>query len=123
MNFSPEFVEFVRRSLASVSELEILVLLFKNPNNKWTVESISEVRRSSVHLTQGCLRALSSHGLIKMTDGIYRYEPINEIVHDYVVKLVELSGTHLTAMISLIYDSKIDKIKDFADAFKLRRDK
>ncbi len=114
---------FLIESIDSVAHLEVLLMLFADPNKEWTPEAVSKESRSNMTAATLQLESLVRNGLFKHTDSKkYKFQPINPEMHDLVKRLVGFYHDSPVAVVSCIYEKPVDKLKGFADAFKLKKD-
>jgi hypothetical protein len=113
--------EFIMRHIDSVAELEALLLMRATPNESWDVPSVA--RRLYTNETQiaAPFGRFCEEGLLTCTDHLYKYAPSPELAV-LVDKLADAHARHLIAVTNLIH-TKPRRIREFADAFKLRKDR
>ena len=117
---SPDLMRFIRRNISSVEQLEILLLLFEEPEREWSAEGISEHLRSSLTSVTKRLGDLERRQLVERTSGeTYRYRPSTRA--EGVLKLMR-DEYHIrpTRVIDAIFSVPGEAISSFADAFRLR---
>lgn len=120
-----EFI-FVKRHIDSVEMLEVLFLVFRNPERGWTTDSISQEIRTSRSSIQNRLASLVSSGLlvsIPTSDGaLIKFQPVTQELHDQVVKLEQNYKIRRMSVIDAIYAPPAEeKMLNFLDAFKIRK--
>lgn len=113
--------EFIMRHIDSVAELEALLLMRANPNEHWDVPSIARRLYTSDTQIAGPFTRFCDEGLLTCTGHLYRYAPAPELAA-MIEKLAEAHSRHLIAVTNLIH-TKPRRIREFADAFKLRKDR
>jgi hypothetical protein len=123
----PEVLErvlaFVREYIDSVDQLEILLLLRGGPEREWTAEEISRALSTSEASVVARLAYLQSVGLVEMKrPSHYRYAPKSQDVAQVMEEVSAAYAQYRVRIINLIYSKPIDKIRTFADAFKLRKE-
>ncbi len=112
--------DFILRHIDSVAQLEALLLLRANNNESW------DAARSAARLYTGeeeikkVLTQLCADGLLSHRDGVYRYECPPE-VQAAVDRLAEAYRRHLIPVTNVIH-TKPRRIREFANAFKFRKD-
>jgi hypothetical protein len=113
---------FVRSSIRSAWALELLLLLQRNSDQKWTIDELVRELRGSVQLVKENLATLTSADLIARTetDG-YSYQPRSAEAADRVAALVELYAQKPVTVLRTIFTSPDDKIRSFSDAFIFRK--
>jgi hypothetical protein len=113
--------EFIMRHIDSVAELEALLLMRANPDKSWDVPSVARRLYTNEALIAGPFSRFCDEGLLTCADHIYKYAPTPEL-GAMVEKLAEAHSRHLIAVTNLIH-TKPRRIREFADAFKLRKDR
>ncbi|WNG32920.1 hypothetical protein F0U61_04295 [Archangium violaceum] len=118
----------VRRLIAenidSVEQLEILLLLFQHPQRTWNAESVARELRVSALSAGERLEDLNYDGLVARVDGSageYRYGPETPALDEAVRGLATAYAERRVTVINLIFSKPVDKIRTFADAFRLRK--
>jgi hypothetical protein len=116
-----ELRDFIIRSIDSVGQLEALLLLRDNAEAAWDAAQIA--RRLYVKETEaaGILAHLSEQGFVTEQDGSYRYDRAGRQA-ELIDRLAENYARQLIPITNLIH-TKPRRIRAFADAFKLKRDK
>lgn len=118
----PEDVrDFVIKHIDSIAHLEALLLLRGNPDEYWTVDSTASRLYISEKETASVLSRLCSLGFITVDDGVFRYTCEDPELENMVARLEKLYARHLIPVTNLIH-TKPSRIREFADAFKLRKD-
>ena len=116
-----ELRDFIARSIDSVGQLEALLLLRGDPDKGWDVSQLA--RRLYVNEVEAA--AISGHlveqGLVVVENGSYRYDR-NGKQAEIVDRLAEAYARQLIPITNLIH-TKPRRIRAFADAFKIKRDK
>jgi hypothetical protein len=113
---------FVRGAIKSAWALELLLLLQRNSDRKWTIDELVRELRGSVQLVTENLATLSSAGLIAATETSgYFYQPRAAELADLVAALVELYAQKPVTVLRTIFTSPDDKIRSFSDAFLFRK--
>lgn len=108
--------------IESLSQIEVLFVLFENSNKGWTADSISrELRSHPVSVTRS-LSHLLSQGFVKKENDLFFYFCADLDLHASVVHLHLIYTERPVAVVSFIYEKPTDKLKGFADAFKLKKD-
>lgn len=117
-----EIREFLRRYISSVGQLDILFLLFKHPDRFWTAQQISQELRTNQSLAQSQLEELAQKGLI-FVEGEMGARCCGEPAHlENLTKLVSFYSLRRAVVIEFIYSQPLDRIRIFADAFRIKKD-
>jgi hypothetical protein len=121
--------EAVRRLIAdhidSVEQLEILLLLFQHPERSWSAESVARELRISALSAGDRLKDMARAAILSKvpgSEGEFRYAPESPQMGEAVAGLAAAYSERRVTVINLIFSKPVDKIRTFADAFRLRRD-
>ena len=116
-----EVRDFLIRCIASVAQLEALLLLRTTPQQTWNVPD--DARRLYVEESEAAklLRGLVGSELAVSDGSFFRYQPRDCEMLDMVDRLAETYARSLVPVTRLIHERDI-AIRKFADAFKLRKD-
>ena len=116
----PDLRAFIARYIDSVAQLEALLLLRNNPGETWTASAIAARLYTSETETNFILERLHRDGLLGRNGHAYRYECAVEL-QVTVDRLAEAYRLQLVGITNLIH-AKPRRIREFADAFKLKKD-
>jgi DNA-binding MarR family transcriptional regulator len=116
--FTDAFRTFVNKYITSVEQIEVLLILFANPDRAWTIHEISAILRSSPHSITSRLHALEHAGLARAESDGYRYASRGKS-HEMVEMLQEEYGARRFSVIELVF-SRPDAARSFADAFRFK---
>lgn len=113
--------DFILRYIDSVAHLEALLLLRASPETSWEVAAVAARLYSSTEQAGEVLAQLCDEHLLVCEDGIYRYarQPPEHLA--MIDRLAESYTKQLIPITNLIH-SKPRRIRQFADAFKFRKD-
>jgi hypothetical protein len=121
-DISEELRQFIRKYISSVSLLEMLLMLKKAPHQVWTPEEVSREMRSNPFYAKTQLEELVAAKLIQEVSGggfqFNENNPHQEILEQFE----ELCNTRRFTVINYIYSQPIDSIRDFANAFRIKKD-
>jgi hypothetical protein len=116
-----ELRDFISRYIDSVELLEVLGLLRRYPERKWSAREVADVLRSSEGSIDGRLRKLLSQGFLNVSpDSHYEYAPNRKELSDLTAQLIEAYGLYRLRVIEHIY-RPADGIEAFADAFRIKK--
>ena len=121
---SPDVRRFVAESIGSVAQLELLLILHRDPAVEWTAESAGREMRFPVDWVGAQLVGFDRAGLVGSSGSeqrTYRYGP-RPGVGRIVDELAETFSRRPIAVTSLIYARAADDARCFSDAFRLGRD-
>jgi hypothetical protein len=123
---SEDVKKFIADHINSLAQLEVLLLLHSRPEKAWTAEEVSQELRLSPASVAMHMADLEKRGLLAVSEAaapFYRYQPQKPDFVPTVDSLAQLYPDYRFTVINLIFSKPLDKIKAFADAFKLREDK
>ena len=119
---SAELQRFIRRYLNSVQQLEILLLLFNEPQRHLSVEEISAILRSTASSVRLRLTGLVRRGLVQADDR-NRYAYASDEQRDRIVGELRMEyQTRQARVIDFMFSEPSDTVTSFADAFRLKED-
>lgn len=113
---------FLNDVIESVTHLEVLLILYLNPDKQFTADSISKELRTNIRSAEVQLQHLSDKGLLQKADKHYTYKPLTEELNQNVKHTYEVYKEKPVAVIAGIFEKPQDKLKNFSDAFKLKKD-
>jgi hypothetical protein len=110
----------------SVVQLELLLLLHANPGRAWSPADVAQELRIDPAWANGQVGELVGHGLIEPSPDdprAFRYAPASGTPLDAAVAQLARDYTERrVTIITLIFSKPVDKLRSFADAFRLRKD-
>jgi hypothetical protein len=113
--------EFILQYIDSISQLEALLILRNDPSVAWRAQDLSKRIYVSPQRTTELLGRLLADGFAATDDGAYRFSCRSEDLRDKVERVAALYAANLIPVTNLIH-AKPSRIREFADAFKLRKD-
>jgi hypothetical protein len=114
--------KLIAEHIDSVEQLEILILLRAQRNRGWTAAEINDAMKSSVSSVESRLTALADRGLLQREGRTFRYQATPEM-DATVADLAQAYGERRFTVIELIFAKPTDKLRAFADAFKVSKKK
>jgi hypothetical protein len=112
---------FIRTALKSVWDLELLLLLHRSGDARWTPGEIVRELRGSESVVSIALQSLKAARLIgEVSPNTYSYEPATDELHYLVNSVSQIYSDRPMAVIKAITEAPNDKLRAFSDAFKLR---
>ena len=98
-------------------------MLYSSPEKKWDAQNVSKELRSNVSAATIQLENLERKGLL-VVDEQHRFYSYNSSTehHETIRLLYILYHDRPVAIVACIYEKPTDKLKSFADAFKLKKD-
>lgn len=124
--FPADVGQFLADHISSVAQLEILLLLKGAPTRLWTAAELSAALRTTSETVAEQLGKLLDQGIVAAenptVDG-YRYHPSTPQLAETIDKLARVYELRRVSVITMIYSKPVDKVRTFADAFRLRQEK
>ena len=119
----PEVQRFIAESIEAADQLDILLLLYRNPGRAYTALEVSQAVFTVASVATLRLEALVGRGLLISTrtaDPAYRYEPGTEELARRVDKLAAVYQANRVGVIQLLFARPPDPMQTFADAFRIK---
>ena len=114
--------EFILRHIDSITQLEALILLRAHSNTDWDAkQTAARLYAGEQEVAEGLAR-LCTDGLVACTGELYRYRCETPDIRAMVDRLAEAYARHLIPVTNMIH-AKPGRIRQFADAFKFRKDR
>jgi hypothetical protein len=112
--------QFILAHIDTIAQLEALLLLRANPDKLW--DAATTARRLYIGERQGqeILARLCAEGFISREDSAYRYASAAEKA-PLIDRLAEAYTRHLIPITNIIHQ-RPTRIREFAEAFKLKRE-
>ncbi|MBN1203747.1 MAG: hypothetical protein JXB05_02340 [Myxococcaceae bacterium] len=116
---------FLSMHIDSIEKLEVLLLLRARADREWTAHEVSMELRITEASAEARLEDLSARRLLVSSGSppSYRYSPASPEDAQSVSELQDTYSTRRVSVISFIFSKPLDKVRGFADAFRLKRDK
>jgi hypothetical protein len=114
--------EFIARHIDSVGQLEALLLLRGNPDERWNAAQVASRLYISDREAQELLARLCEHGFIACDADVYRYACKSADQQAMVDDLAAFYARHLIPVTNMIH-AKTRRIREFANAFRVRKDR
>lgn len=114
-------LSFVRSAIKSAWSLELLLLLYRDPDQAWTGEALVRELRGSEHLVNESVATLSAAGVVELAETGARYRAQSSESAALVAALVELYRQKPLTVLKAIFTSPSDKIRSFSDAFLFQK--
>lgn len=122
----PRVQRFISTHIDSIEKLEVLLLLRARAEREWTARDVSQELRINESSSAARLEDLTARRLLVKGDGnpaSYRFSPASADDAQAVGELQDTYSTRRVSVISFIFSKPLDKVRGFADAFRLKRDK
>lgn len=126
-NGIPEEVNrLVADHIVSVEQLETLLMLRREPEREWSAESVKDELRTSILSASERLDDLTRRGFLAVRESAdgrrYRYEPASAADRRSVEQLARAYSERRYTIIEMIFAKPIERLRVFADAFRLRKE-
>ena len=118
----PEVRAFLTRQVHDLEQLEVLLLLSRQPDRRWTVRDLSQELRTSELSAGRAVEHLCKSGLCVAVNGAYSFASAGTEAR-IIASLADVYRERRVAIIQLIFSRPPDPLRDFADAFDFRKDK
>lgn len=118
-----ELLTFVGDTFRSAWPLELLLLLRQEPRHAWLIADLVRELRASVSTVNEGLAGLRRIGLVVVDQqGAYSLAATTPALEHLATELSELYGLKPRAVTHAILSAPNDRIRTFADAFRIRKD-
>lgn len=118
----PDVLEFIESTVKSVWSVELLLFLRRRADRVWTDDEIIRELRSSRRVVSEVLATFVQAGLVTEEDGAFRYAPASANLDRIVRDLEQTYAERPTTVVKAIMAAPSDKLRIFADAFRLKKD-
>lgn len=132
----PENVRsFIASHIDSILQLEVLLLLQAQSHREWTSADVAQELRIDAAWASGQMAELAAADLLAAssmsspssapsgTPPAYRYAPRTPELDAAVKGLAREYAERRVTVIGMIFSKPLDKIRNFADAFRIRKEK
>jgi predicted ArsR family transcriptional regulator len=118
----PDVYSFIVTHIDSIGSIEALLLLRRNKDKAWVAADVGK----RLYVTDGAARDLLTQlrddGLIESTGDAFRYVTLDPEREDVIERLTKTYQDQLVAVTTIIH-AKPRRIREFANAFRLRKDR
>jgi hypothetical protein len=122
----PATVErFLGEHIASVAQLEILMLLRARREEDFRAADVGRELRMDSAWAAAELTALAARGFLcerTSSEASYRFAPRSDDIETGLAAVIEAYGQRRVSVINAIYAKPASNLRGFADAFRLRKD-
>jgi hypothetical protein len=116
-------LDFVERQIHSVAELEALLLIRSEPQERWDAPAVARRLYIDEASTAAVLDALQRRGLVVRDGDAFRYEPASPSLREDVDGLARSYPRFLIPITKVIHSKPPTSLREFLDAFRFRDDK
>jgi DNA-binding MarR family transcriptional regulator len=124
--FPEDLTRFLYHNVQSIDELEILRVLGEDPERDWDFVALADAVQSDPQTVRAHLEAMRARGLLEMTargEGLTcRYGAGTPELADMIRRLLQLYKERPVTMIKMVYEQARDRLRAFADSFRIRRE-
>jgi protein tyrosine phosphatase (PTP) superfamily phosphohydrolase (DUF442 family) len=117
--------QFIVKRIDSIAQLEALLLLSGHAHVAWTAENVARRLYISEQDTVGLMERMKEQGFVAVVPGepvTYRYDPQSAELDAMVKRVVESYVRHLVPVTNLVHEKARARVRQFADAFKFRKE-
>lgn len=111
---------FIEGHIDSVEQLEVLLLVRARSDKEWSASEVADELRIDPGSAEQRLEDLAAVGLLAGSSPTFRYAPANAELAARVDELAGMYQTHRVAIIAVIFSRPSERIRSFADAFRIR---
>ena len=122
-SISPIVRRLIAESIDSVPELEAILLLRETSGREWNATEAGERLYVSKTVAAHLLAVLVERGFFVTRDDRCCYQPISPELAAAVDELATTYSRHLVEVTNLIHAKPSAGVRQFAEAFRLRKDK
>ncbi len=124
-DFPSDIKQFIADYIDTIAQLELLLLLRSEPAKAWTAEEAGSALYAASDVIALQMADLQSKRLLEAggKENTFVYRPANGELARLVDGLANLYKDRRVAVVTAVYTKPVDKIRSFADAFRLRKDK
>ena len=109
--------------ISSIEQLEVLLLLRREAGRAWSGDAVARELRINPESARARLEDLDARGLLaREGPDEYRYSPRTGELDRAVAATARAYADLRVTVINHIFSKPVDKIRTFADAFKLKGD-
>jgi hypothetical protein len=120
-----EVRQFIGRHIISIEQLEVLLLVSGTPDRSWTAEEVFVSVRSSRGSVAARLEELTKQGFLQGEPAPnlrYKYAPASRDLASGVDALKKEYQEKRVKVIEAIFSKSEEQIRNFSDAFRLKKD-
>jgi hypothetical protein len=120
-----DVAQFILNQIDSIAQLEALLLLRREPQEKWSAKTLAQRLYTTESETLAALERLCAAGLVIALGSehvIYRYEPMSQELRALIDRAADVYSKHLVPITNLIHSKPKTRVQEFADAFRIRKD-
>jgi hypothetical protein len=120
---SNDVVTFIHTHLGSIWALELMLLMMAQPEKAWTIEMLVRELRATHTLVAGLLERFQRSELATETPpGTWRWSAATDELRHITKELAAAHAVTPFAVIQAIANAPELRLRQFADAFRIRKD-
>jgi hypothetical protein len=116
-----ELRSFISEHIGSILQLELLLQLAADPQSPWDAARAAKTLYVTPEVALGLLEGMRVRGLLAALPEGYRFQPQQPACVGLVRQLADLYKERRLTVTGLIYSAADDKLREFADAFRIRK--
>jgi hypothetical protein len=108
-----------------VEKLEVLLFLLRTPNRYWSAQEVATALALPEAMATRILDALCARNLLDVrtaSDVQFRFAPLSDGLAESVKLLEGAYRNHRSAVLSLILSRTERSVREFADAFRIKKE-
>lgn len=118
-----QIFDFIQENIKSVWAIELLLVLARDRNRVWGEDELVREMRGSAIALQEAVRNLRLVALARQEpDGRVRFNSASASVDELTTEIEKVYATKPRAVMNAIFSVPNEKLRMFADAFKLKRE-
>jgi hypothetical protein len=114
-------MRLIAEHLDSIPELEAVLLIREHDAHEWTPDEAGRRLYVSTTVASYILERLRDGGFVIEGDSGYRYHPQSDELADAVNQLAAAYRRHLVRITQIVHSKPSQSVRDFADAFRIRK--
>jgi hypothetical protein len=118
----PRVQRFLSQHIDSIEKLEVLLLLRAEAGRNWSAGAAAHALRIAEESARGRLEDLCERGMLacERADS-FRYAPLSAADAQAVDELAATYALRRVSVITFIFSRPTERIRSFADAFRLKK--
>ncbi len=115
---------FIKRHIHTLEQLEILLLLFRDPTRAWSAAELAAELRTNAESVRSRLGPMLTDGLAVATTSAtptYHFQPTSDRLTEQVRRLIQIYRERRVAVITQIFAPSSGTGRVFADAFRIKK--
>jgi hypothetical protein len=121
-----DLMRFIDSNIESIEQLEILRILGEFPAREWTATELAKEAQISPSVIAGQLSTLERRGLLQTHTVelmlLCKFAPRSPEIEQPLRALLQFYRERPVTLIKIVYDRANERLKAFADSFRLRKE-